>query len=52
LQQRGLRGPVIEIDLRVVAFLFELVGVAPHLDVVVRHRAVFDAQKRFGRQQA
>jgi hypothetical protein len=43
---------VIEINLRVVAFLFELVGIAPHLDVVVRHRAIFYAQERFGRQQA
>ena len=51
LQQCALRAPVIEIDLRVVAFLFELVGIAPHLDVVVRHRAIFDAQERLGRQQ-
>ena len=51
LQQRILRVPVIKVDLCIVALLFKLISVAPHLDIVVGHRAVLEPQERLGGQQ-
>lgn len=51
LQQRQFRLQMVESEIGIGTALFEFLRIAPHLDVVILHRAVLDAQRDFAVEQ-